>query len=52
MNMKKRPDGRYQKIITINGKKKAFYGKTIAEVNKKILAYEEEQSKGKLFSQQ
>lgn len=48
--MKKRPDGRYQKIITINGKKKAFYGKTIAEVNKKILAYEEEQSKGKLFS--
>ncbi|MGN0689920.1 MAG: tyrosine-type recombinase/integrase [Oscillospiraceae bacterium] len=48
--MKKRPDGRYQKIITINGKKKAFYGKTIAAVNKKILAYEEEQSKGKLFS--
>ena len=48
--MKKRPDGRYQKVITINGKKKAFYGKTIAEVNQKILSYKEEQRKGRLFS--
>jgi integrase len=40
--MKKRKDGRYQRAITINGKKKFFYGKSPAEVNKKILAYNAE----------
>ena len=39
--MKKRKDGRYQKAITINGKKTFFYGSTVAEVNKKILEYKE-----------
>lgn len=31
----KRADGRYEKSITINGKRKTFYGKTKAELNKK-----------------
>lgn len=52
--MKKRTDGRYQKAIVINGKKQFFYGKSPAEVNKKILAYrsEEQEKKNnqKLFS--
>ena len=33
--MKKRPDGRYQKKITLNGKTEYIYGKTIKEVNEK-----------------
>lgn len=41
--MKKRADGRYQKAITIDGKKQFFYGKTQAEVNKKILEYKEKE---------
>lgn len=51
---KMRKDGRYQKqiTITVNGmkKQKCFYGKTMADVNKKILAYHEEQANGRLFS--
>lgn len=38
----KRADGRYEKSITINGKRKTFYGKTKAELNKKILLYQQE----------
>lgn len=49
--MKKRKDGRYQKAITINGKKTFFYGKTVAEVNKKILKYQEKEEQGRLFKQ-
>jgi len=49
--MKKRPDGRYQKAITIDGKKQFFYGKTQAEVNKKILAYEKKKEQGRTFEE-
>lgn len=48
--MKKRADGRYMKQITINGKVKSFYGKTQAEVNRKIIEYQGEQKNGKVFS--
>lgn len=37
--MKKRPDGRYAKSVTIKGKRVFFYGKTKAEVERKIYAY-------------
>lgn len=51
--MKKNARGYYQKQITIvvDGKKKqkAFFGKTIKEVNQKILDYQGEVEKGKLF---
>ncbi len=49
--MKKRADGRYQKAITINGRKQFFYGKSPAEVNKKILAFQEKKATGRLFSE-
>lgn len=53
--MKRRKDGLYQKQITINinGEKKikSFYGKTKAEVNKKILNYKGEETNGRLFAQ-
>jgi len=49
--MKKRADGRYQKAITIDGKKQFFYGKTVAEVNKKILAYEKKVEQGRTFEE-
>lgn len=44
--MTRRPDGRYQEAITINGKRKFFYGKTKAEVLSKIRAYQEKQERG------
>lgn len=37
--MKKRSDGRYAKSVTINGKRVFFYGKTKAEVERKIYEY-------------
>ena len=37
--MKKRQDGRYTKSVTINGKRVFFYGKTKAEVERKIYEY-------------
>ena len=49
--MKKRADGRYQKAITIDGKKQFFYGKTQAEVNKKMLAYEKKKEQGRTFEE-
>lgn len=53
--MKKRADGRYKKVITVEegGKKvrKYFYGKSINEINRKILAYQGEKEKGKSFSE-
>ena len=33
--MKKRPDGRYQRKITLNGKTEYIYGKTMKEVNER-----------------
>lgn len=51
--MKKNARGLYQKqiTITVNGvkKQKAFYGKTMAEINKKLLEYKGEIEKGRLF---
>lgn len=49
--MYRRSDGLYEKIITVNGKRKAFRGKTEKEVTKKILEYNEEKEKGRLFSE-
>ena len=50
--LKRRSDGRYQKVIVDSrtGKKVFFYGKTEKELNQKILAYTGEQAKGALFS--
>jgi len=47
--MYQRPDGLYEKILTINHKRIAFRGKTESEVNRKILNYHEEEEKGPLF---
>lgn len=52
---KKRSDGRLQKTITItkNGQKirKYFYGKTIAEINQKIINYHEKEEIGRTFNE-
>ena len=48
--LKKRSDGRYQQSITLpNGKRKVFYGTTIAEINRKIAEYQYEESQGPWF---
>ena len=50
--MKKRPDGLYQKAVRLpSGKKKIFYARTQAELNRKILAYQYEADQGRLFEQ-
>lgn len=45
----KRPDGLYEAIRTVNGKRVAFRGKTCREVDKKILEYREAASRGWTF---
>lgn len=47
--MVKRSDGRWQEVLTVNGKRKYFYGKTKSEVLRKIQNFREEESKGKYF---
>ena len=47
--MKKRSDGRYERVVTVDGKRKAFYGKSPREVNRKILEYKGEQERGVPF---
>ena len=53
--MKQRPDGLWEKVVTINGKKKHFYSKAPTEkqaekdFNRKLLNYTEKQEKGKLL---
>lgn len=47
--MTKRKDGTWQEAIMINGKRKYFYGKTKAEVLKKISEYKIEAESGKTF---
>ncbi len=47
----RRPDGLYEKIMIINGKRKAFRGKTEKEVQKKILDYQEDVSSGPYLKQ-
>ena len=48
--MYKRPDGLYEKKITLDGKRVYFRGKTEREVVKKIADYKGEAKKGPLFS--
>lgn len=45
-----RKDGLFETIKTINGKRVAFRGKTCREVDQKILAYKEEEEKGRKVS--
>ncbi len=47
--MTRRKNGTWQEAVTINGKRKFFYGKTKAEVLGKIRAYEEQQETGAFF---
>lgn len=44
-----RPDGLFETTKTVNGKKVRFRGKTCAEVDRKIIAYREEEQKGRKF---
>lgn len=48
--MKKRKDGRYVDTITVNGKRKYFYGNTKREVIEKIAAFRETEADKSLFS--
>lgn len=47
--MKKRKDGRYCRQMRVDGKVISFYGRTQAEVNKKVLAYNQRKETGRLF---
>lgn len=47
----KRPDGLYEAIRTVNGKRVAFRGKSCREVDRKILEYNTELQKGRKFPQ-
>lgn len=47
--MVKRSDGRWREAITVNGKRKYFYGKTKAEVYAKIKAFDESKGSDRLF---
>lgn len=46
----KRPDGLFEAIRTVNGKRKAFRGRTCREVDRKILEYRDEAEKGWTFT--
>ena len=47
--MYRRPDGLYEKKITINGKRVAFRAKSTREVMRKIAAYREKEESGPTF---
>ncbi len=47
--MTRRKDGRWQEAIAVNGKKYYFYGKTKAEVLRKIQDFKEKEENGKTF---
>lgn len=47
--MYQRPDGLFEKVISINGKRTYFYGKTEREVMQKIAAYQVKAEKGSSF---
>ena len=55
--MKRRKDGRFQKVITINGKKHFFYSTAATsraaekDIANQLLAYKEAGEKGKLFTE-
>ena len=44
-----RPDGLYEAIRVVNGKRKAFRGRTPHEVEQKMIAYQGEIARGRLF---
>ena len=46
---KKRSDGRYEKTVTIDGKKIHFYGRTKREIDEKLMAYQKKEEDGVLF---
>lgn len=46
-----RPDGLYEAIRTINGKRKAFRGRSCREVDRKILEYTKEKERGRTVKQ-
>lgn len=48
--MYQRPDGLFEKVVTINKKQLHFRGKTEAEVTKKIVEYTGSREKGRLFT--
>lgn len=53
--MKQRPDGRWVKTVTINGKRKMFYSRAKTEkqaerdINHQMMTYQEDEEKGKTF---
>lgn len=47
--MIKRSDGRYQEAVTINGRRKYFYGRTKAEVLRKLREFSDTAERGELF---
>lgn len=55
--MKKRKDGRYQRLFTINGKRICFYSsedtekKAMRDIEKQMLRYKEKEECGKLFEE-
>ena len=44
-----RPDGLFEAVRTINGKRVAFRGKSCREVDRKILEYQEQKERGRNF---
>ncbi|MBQ3072295.1 MAG: site-specific integrase, partial [Oscillospiraceae bacterium] len=48
--MTRKNDGRWQAVVTVDGKRLYFCGKTKAEVNKKMLAWKEEREQGIPFA--
>lgn len=49
--MYQRPDGLFEKVLTLDGKRVAFRGKTEAEVFKKISAYEAKKEASRTFQE-
>lgn len=49
--MYRRPDGLFEKVVTLNGKRQVFRAKSEPEVYRKIAAYEEKQEAGRTFKE-
>ncbi len=49
--MTQREDGRWVDTIVVNGKRRYFYGKTKAEVKKKMMAFKDNASRGFRFAE-
>lgn len=48
-SMYQRPDGLFEKVVTIGGRRVPFRGRTEAEVSRKMLEFREVKEKGRLF---